>query len=154
MARLKVAYLDQDGRLFSRGRRVDRVGFSAFCHANVAFASHSKVTFDRSEFNVGGYYDTANCQWRPPAGLVYLQAQIAFVLDSVENVVVTFDKNGTEWPDTWTRVPITGTRYDVPISLVDLATGDDVYQVHVTFHSGNIEGGPNGGTFFRGFSLL
>ena len=112
------------------------VGFRAFKNGvnqtGMLNNTFTKVTFPTEEYDNGSYFDPVLSRWTPPAGLVHMDAKwtngAGFATDSNQMAVIY--KNGVEFKRT-TTMTSSGSPVNSPsISLDDVASGTDYYEVY------------------------
>lgn len=90
-------------------------------------ATFVKIVFPSASINVGGHYDEANSRWKPPAGIVELDASISFSgMTTGQLVNACIYKNGTLLART--RRNCSAAIEGVSVSVMDEASGDDYYE--------------------------
>lgn len=132
--------------------------FGFYAHKNgtdqtgLIHGAYTKITFGTERFDVGGFYDTTNSRWTPPAGLVQLNAHIWCSQNAASTSTPTFVakiiKNGSADVGAGVgtaQVGAPGLAF-ANVSCVDNASGTDFYEVQFFFTSstaannGNIDG--------------
>lgn len=106
-----------------------------------------KITFTTEAFDIGGYYDTTNSRWTPPAGKYRISAVVRFTgANGVDNedLFCSIFRNGVEFlSDVDHRAGITA--QSTRISATVTANGTDFYEIFV-FKSGAGAGTVDGRT--------
>ena len=100
--------------------------------------NYTKVVFPQEFFDQGGYFDTTNSRWTPPAGLVLISSQVWLSSNVVSvgpaNVVTKIWKNGqaTEIGTGIGFAPagFTGTGCCQVPGTYDMASGTDYYEAY------------------------
>ncbi|MGY3605657.1 MULTISPECIES: hypothetical protein [unclassified Bradyrhizobium] len=99
---------------------------------------YTKLTFTTARFNIGGYYDTVNSRWTPPAGLVELSAAVwlnAGIDPAPTNVTAKIWKNGQATEVSagvgWAPAGFAGTGGTFIPRTIDLANGTDYYELFI-----------------------
>jgi hypothetical protein len=119
----------------------------------IVTATETLVTFGTASFNTGGYFNTANSRFTPPAGSYRLTARALSSGGAVDQSVygLIIYKNGAklvEDYDVWSGTTNATARIDV----TDTANGTDYYEIYfVGFGAGNKSlNGAAASTFFCG----
>lgn len=122
----------------ARAQDLNKFGFSA--HKNgtnqtgIASATDTKCTFTTEIFDNGGYYDSTNSKWTPPAGRILVTAQFygTGTIAAGQPYVVAVWKNGAVYKEGF----IYSGRADngnCNVAIVDDANGTDYYEIYVRF---------------------
>jgi len=113
------------------GFRANRNGTD---QTGVASATTTLVSFNNEVFDDGNCFDTTNAKWTPPAGLVWLGAQIRVInglIAAGTQVFCQIRKNGTAVVNGIVVEPVANGAVVVPVAVVDNANGSDYYDVVV-----------------------
>lgn len=121
----------------------------------IASATQTKVTFTTEDFDQGGYYDSTNSRWTPPAGVVRISACISAnnSLTTDTGLINSIYKNGAFLKRSQNTVA--NTFGNAVVSIVDLANGTDYYEVYVNGTSGGTfdVAGATWNTYFQGEAI-
>ena len=115
----------------SIGFRADR---NATDQIGLPSATSTLVAFNHKQFDNGNYYDTTNAKWTPPAGLVWLGAQVRFqngLIAAGAQVYCIIYKNGSTVVNEIVVQPVANSNIIAGVNVVDSANGTDYYQVFV-----------------------
>ncbi|HVO02196.1 MAG TPA: hypothetical protein VMT54_08340 [Candidatus Cybelea sp.] len=96
----------------------------------IASATSTKVTFGTEEWDIGGYYDTANSRFTPPAGKYLVTAAVLFTGGVVDqnNYYIYVSKNGS--PLKSMGYVSSGTLgISCPLSVAVDASGSDYFEI-------------------------
>lgn len=117
-------------------------------------ATYTLVTFNNAVYNVGSNFNTSTNRWTPPAGTVFLSAnlQTSGTITAGTIYSIAIYKNGSAlfYSSSGSAV----NQGSGPIALSDRANGTDYYQVYVfqTTSSGNVTvSGTNTTSYFQGY---
>lgn len=128
--------------------------------------AYTKITFSTTRFNVGGFFDTVNSRWTPPAGLICISAMgwwQAGVQAAPANSVIKIWKNGTSNVEIsacegWSPAGFANTAGSLVGGTIDLANGTDYYEMYAygeytgAANVGVMDGNP-AHTWFCGHSI-
>jgi hypothetical protein len=121
-------------------------------------ATHTKIAFDTESIDVGGYFDTINNRWTPPAVpvVLYAQAYITGTMIAGSLSGVSIYKNGAAAARPPTFYAQITNECRSGATYMDVANGTDYYEAFaiadvsagtVTVQTGAVQ------TFFYGFAL-
>lgn len=130
-----------DGTVYVAGKSQRGVNASFCAHKNgtnqtgISPDTSTLVTFGTEVFDYGGYYNTANSTWTPPAGPVEMGAKIQqdtsnTVADTT--ITLTIQKNGSEWSTIVVPISAASSSISATVHLEDVANGTDAYRVVAT----------------------
>jgi hypothetical protein len=132
--------------------------FSAYPSADqtgIATATFTKIDMNTEAFDVGGYYNTTNKRWTPPAGKVRISikatggaTQVAFA-----DFLVTLYKNGSRYRDGTPGYVIVANAGSSSGTWIDDANGTDYYEAYiilVTASTGSLQTGGGQLSIFQG----
>ena len=128
--------------------------------------AYGKVVFDATGSNIGGFFNTTNNRWTPPAGRTLIAATVhlsaLFAVGFVEPNYLNIYKNGAGFLEgifPFTTPNGTGP-WDMTmhLSLVDVCTGSDYYEIFVNSPGSSVQVMRNAilagyGTFFTASSI-
>lgn len=100
--------------------------------AGIATATFTKLNMDTELFDVGGYYDTTNKRWTPPAGKVRMSARMlvgAGVAASAGALLMLY-KNGLRFRDATPGYAIAANDAACEGSWVVDANGTDYFEAY------------------------
>lgn len=128
----------------SKGLPASFYAYKSTPQTGVLHEVYTKVTWDSKRWDVGGFFDTTNSRWTPPAGLVcqevflWLTAHVAssasatVLVKVYKNAVLQDVAAGAGMPNC--GFPGTGSAW---VTFFDIASGTDYYEVEVYCSSDN-----------------
>lgn len=114
--------------------------FSAYPAANqtgIANATFTKVNMDTENWDVGGYFDTTNKRWTPPAGKVRMSARVSTGAgQSVGTCLLCLYKNGARFRDGSPGYAQTANDGACEGSWLVDANGTDYFEIYIILATG------------------
>ena len=100
-------------------------------------AIYTKVTFSTEEFDIGGYFDTTNSRFTPPAGYYNFNASITLQASTNTNlIVISLYKNGVEYKwGPYNRASGTGS-IGAGVNCLAAANGTDYFELYILQDNG------------------
>lgn len=125
---------------------------------SITSQTDTKLTFETEAFDIGGYFDTTNSRWTPPAGRVVLTAvvQVSGTIQQFGAASVLIYKNGSLYKTGVVEYGGNTGATAAGITVIDSANGTDYYEAWVNgwASSGSLTvSGTSTATYFQGFSL-
>ena len=99
----------------------------------IADITNTKVTFTTEAVDNGGYYDTTNSRWTPPAGPVQIEANVTITGTFVAGLECRafIYKNGADFMRSSPSHTASTGGGTVSVSIMDVANGTDYYEIYV-----------------------
>lgn len=112
--------------------------------SQTSISSATKINFATEAFDIGGHYDNStNYRWTPPAGLVWLHAELGsqFTADEAESQIYIY-KNGSSFRSKYyiQRLNLLNNT-SMEIMAIDRASGTDYYEIFVVGDGNTAIGG-------------
>ena len=121
-------------------QRATAVSFSVHkngTNQSIPNATYTKVTFSTEEFDIGGYFDTTNSRFTPPAGYYNFNASatLASSADTKATILALY-KNGVSYKlGPYNRSP-TIAPIGAGINCLAAANGTDYFELYIFQESG------------------